>query len=201
MKMKELKLKIEGLAPILMHNPQTADPLNSYAKIIKTITSKRKKTDSDHALLSRIEWEASLYLENGEVVIPARCIDACLWSGAKKDKNGIKWQSGTYLDRDNYKLNYIGPKIKVKENGNIPNKELDKFYKKHIDRRFETVIKSKILRTRPIFYDWDFDIGINYNERIIEKREILQAAEKGGLECGLLDKRPRIGRFEIKEIK
>jgi hypothetical protein len=37
---KAYRVTIEGTAPIIMHNGQTADPLNQYAKAIKQISGK-----------------------------------------------------------------------------------------------------------------------------------------------------------------
>ena len=122
--MKEMKIKVIGTAPLLMHNPQTVDPLNRYDRALKEITSKRTKTDDDHHLIARIEWEAALYLKDGRVVIPERCINACFWSGAKKTKNGVKWQSGAMIAEEESQLDYEGPIIKVSGNGNVPNPEL-----------------------------------------------------------------------------
>ena len=41
---KVMLLTIIGTAPLVMHNGQTADPLNKYAKMLKAISGKRKKT-------------------------------------------------------------------------------------------------------------------------------------------------------------
>jgi hypothetical protein len=51
---KLLSLTIVGTAPLLMHNGQTADPLNKYAKMLKSVSGKRKKTEADHR-----KWPAS----------------------------------------------------------------------------------------------------------------------------------------------
>jgi hypothetical protein len=40
---KQLALTIIGTAPLVMHNGQTADPLNKYAKMLKGVSGKRKK--------------------------------------------------------------------------------------------------------------------------------------------------------------
>ncbi len=55
--MKEIIVAING--PILMmHNGRTKDPLDPYAKALKKLTGKRKKTDADYLEISRLEWEA-----------------------------------------------------------------------------------------------------------------------------------------------
>lgn len=57
-----MKLRLTGIAPLLMHDNKAANPLNPYAKAMKALTGKRKKTDDDLAEIARIEWEAGLYI-------------------------------------------------------------------------------------------------------------------------------------------
>jgi hypothetical protein len=45
--METITFKIRGESQLLMHNGQLADPLNPYTKAMKSLTSKRKKTDSE----------------------------------------------------------------------------------------------------------------------------------------------------------
>ena len=85
---KPLKFKITGVAPLLMHNGQTADPLNPHSRAIAEITSKRKKTEADHAEIARREWYAGLYLHGSQPCIPTEAIEAALVKGAMKEKQG-----------------------------------------------------------------------------------------------------------------
>ena len=87
--MLESSYRLIGVAPILMHNEALADPLNKWARLIKEISSKRKKTDADLLELSRREWRGGLYYDNNNGVhVPARCIEAMLRDAAKKTKMG-----------------------------------------------------------------------------------------------------------------
>ena len=61
-----LTFRIIGASPLLHHNGQLADPLNPHAKAMARVSSKRKKTEADHAELSDLEFMGSLYL-------PAAC--------------------------------------------------------------------------------------------------------------------------------
>ena len=156
--MNQVKLKICGITPLITHNNQTANPLNEYSKAIKSLTSKRKKTDADHQEIARIEWEAGLYLENGVVVMPARCIEATFLAAAKKSKDGKKWQSGAIIDEDFCEIKYNGPKVKVKENGHIPNKGLDKYSTKTCSpptssNRVPSIRCEEIILTSDPIYD------------------------------------------------
>jgi hypothetical protein len=71
MGLKQLEISIRGVSPLLMHNGQTADPLNTFSKQLKAVSGKRKKTEEDYAEMSRIEWHAALYVTRS--IDPRRC--------------------------------------------------------------------------------------------------------------------------------
>ena len=56
----ETTITIRGIAPLLMHNGQLANPLNPLAKEMKKVTSVRTKTDEHHLELQRLEFLAGL---------------------------------------------------------------------------------------------------------------------------------------------
>jgi len=62
---QEVKVRLEGLTPIMMHNGQLADPLNKFVKAAKPYSSKRGKTEEDYAVLAYIEWWGGLYTAPG----------------------------------------------------------------------------------------------------------------------------------------
>ena len=72
---KELKFRITGVAPLLFHNGQLADPINPHTRSIAELTSKRKKVEADHAEIARREFLGSLYLMDGEPCIPGEMIE------------------------------------------------------------------------------------------------------------------------------
>jgi hypothetical protein len=75
-----LTYKLTSSAPLIMHNGQTADPLNKWSKSLKQISSKRMKTDADYEEMARIEFMAGLYLGKDGPVVPANLIDALILS-------------------------------------------------------------------------------------------------------------------------
>lgn len=80
---KEEKFKVEGIAPLLMHNGQLADPLCRWTQEMKVITSKRKKTEDDFERLAQLEWMGGLYLDDkGAPAIPGELIEAMLIGAA-----------------------------------------------------------------------------------------------------------------------
>ena len=44
--MDSVKFRLEGVAPLIMHNSRGADPLNEYAKRLKEVTKKRAASDA-----------------------------------------------------------------------------------------------------------------------------------------------------------
>ena len=204
--MKELKIKLVGQSPLLTHNIRLANPLGEYSQAMKALTGKRNKTDADLKEIARLEWEGGLYLEDGNIVIPSRNINACFFEGAKKKKNGPKWRTGAVLSEEYYPMEYNGTKINVKMNGDLPNPELDKYYKNFNDQRMVRVGTGQILRTRPLFLGWSVRVSVMYDDTILDKRTLLQICEDAGYLVGLCEMRPgskgggTYGRFIVEEI-
>lgn len=60
-----------------------------------------------------------------------------------------------------------------------------------------TVMRSKILRTRPRFDQWVIEFNLRYNEEKIDIETIINAMEYAGLYVGLCDSRPKYGKFSV----
>ncbi|MBF0307555.1 MAG: hypothetical protein HQL41_18145, partial [Alphaproteobacteria bacterium] len=82
MSYQTLRFRIEGTAALLMHNGRLADPLNEYARILKSLASKRVKTDADFEKMAEVEWLGGLWTWNKEPCIPSAVIEAALVKGA-----------------------------------------------------------------------------------------------------------------------
>jgi hypothetical protein len=197
--MKENLVRLVGTVPIMMHNNQTVSPLNRYTQAIKPLTGKRKKTDEDTIEIARMEWEAGLYLNDGFVVVPGRCIDASFREGAKRSKEGRKWVQGAMVMDDYCVLDYKGKKNgKFKLNGDIPCDELDELFKTNSNMEPVKVGTSTILRTRPIFYDWSLECTVAFDEKIFDERAIVNIIQETGKYVGLIERRPRYGKFTVE---
>lgn len=184
---KTLKVKIVSVAPFIMHNGQTADPLNKFAKAMKEISGKRKKTEADFQELARVEYLAGLYMGENGPVIPSVMLEAIITKGAAKAKNGRLTEAGVIVER-NAELEYDGPRT--------PD-ELA------ADDRFRLVAavrigQQKVMRTRPIFREWSATIEIKYLDDIINERDLLSALRAAGTYVGVGDWRPRNGRFALE---
>jgi len=187
---QQLKFRVRGVCPLLMHNGQLADPLNKFAKAMKKISGKRGKTDEDFAELARIEFLGSLYTDKtGKPVLPGELIEATIVKGAKQKKKGPKAKAGIIVD-GNAPLIYSGPKTAeqlVKD---------DSF-------RLATPVKvqqSRVVRTRPKFDEWECEFTVHYLPDQVDTDDLKDWLEVAGRVCGFGDWRPRYGRFEVVEV-
>ena len=200
--MEQIKFKLVGETPLLIHNNRLANPLDKYSQEMSKRSGKRKKTIDDIWELARIEWEGGLYLHNGEVKIPMRCINKCFERGATKQKNGMFWKSGCCIMDEYCPLNYSGGKISVKMNGDVPNPELDKHFKKYMYQAMVRVGQATLLRTRPIFNDWSLETTIAFDGSVINRETLIQAAQDAGHLVGLcewrMEKGGQFGRFAVE---
>jgi len=187
--LERLSFRIVGVAPLLMHNGRLADPLDDIVRQIKEVTGKRHKTDADHEEVARLEWLGSLYLHEGKPCIPADVLEAALigkGGAARKQKMGKQAAAGLMVF-DNFPLEYEGPRD--------PHEmwKLPKF-------RFRCRVKvgqASVMRTRPIFREWATNVTAMYNPDIINADDVKLWMEIAGAEVGIMDWRPKYGRFEV----
>ncbi len=188
---KYLLVEIKGVSPLLMHNPQTADPRNQYAREMRSITDKKKnKTDEDLERLSDLEWEAGLYLnDKQQPIIPGEMIEAMMIAAGKKKSQGPKFKAGMMCD-GSWPVTYTGPK-------NIAKLKKDTNFRLSV---FAVISRSRILRTRPMFRDWSVEFVLSYLPEVLDET-IIRHALKDCLLLGLGDWRPKYGRFVVTKIE
>lgn len=188
---EKLTFKIRGVAPLLMHNGQLADPGNQWARAMKEISSKRAKTTADYEEMARLEWFGSLYLHEGEPCIPGYVLEATLigrGGAARKQKMGKQAAAGLYVT-DNFLLEYDGP--------HDPEElwKLEEF-------RYQVLVRvqtSRVLRTRPIFHKWAATVSFEVEPDLVNVADAKLWMAIAGRESGLMDWRPKFGRFEVIE--
>ena len=186
--MKTATFQIKGVRPLLMHNGDLASPLNAYARSLKGLTSKRKKTDADLMEIAKAEWLGGLYPQGGRpfIVLPGKMIRKTLIEGGRKDKVGKQVESGIVPPAD-VTLVHEGPK------------DPEEMWTSGEFTSLETVgvNRNKTVRCRPIFKAWSATIVVDYLEDLIDERQLRQALARAGREIGLGDWRPLFGLFEI----
>jgi hypothetical protein len=193
---KRFRITIAG-NKLLMHNGQLADPLNTYTKQLKEMTSKRKKSDDDHEKIAEIEFQGGLYFDDGAgPFIPADALDAVITKGATKKRLGTVVQACVRTAED------INP-LQYETFGAKGARTRDGLWKepRFRDRRGCGVQKSRVIRTRPKFTNWSVTFEIDVVPSELNAKDIKQAIIDAGVYVGLCDFRPRFGLFTLKEFE
>jgi len=186
---KELGFRIKGISPLFMHNPQTADSLNVFAKEMKKLNKLRNRTDEQEMQLRRIDWEAGIYYDDkAGPYIPGVNVMAMIVAGAKKFRKGTAVLQGLQVMTEINPLKYEGPRT-------IEGLWSDKRF---VDSRLVKLQgKSSLIRTRPIFRDWECAFSVFFDDEILDPEEVRRAVEIGGRFSGICDYRPMFGRFKV----
>jgi hypothetical protein len=192
--MQTIKVKWTGIRPMIMHNGILADPTNDYTRKIKAITDKgsKKMTEADHETRNRLEWEGSLYwTEKLGLYVPSDNIERCVQLGAQKSRLGKDVQAVCFCQEEEIQVVYAGPK------------EKDKLYAsdRFQIRRGVRVQKSRIIRVRPMIpTGWSVTFTLEYDESVVDRKDVLKAMIDAGALIGLGDWRPKFGRFTVAEM-
>lgn len=186
---KEKEYQLKSVCPILLHNGQTADQTNKFAKALKLISKKRVKTDADFEEMARIEFMAGLYMDKNGPVLPAENLTAMLIKAAKKRREGPAATSGMFV-LEHARLEYEGPR------------EADSLWADEQYRHVALVVvqRNRIARTRPIFHEWQAVVKVTYEDELVNESQLDEWFEIAGSQIGIGDWRPRFGRFIVEPL-
>ena len=190
-----VQIRFQGVSPLLCHNGQTADPRNTYAKAMKAVSSKRKKTDADYDEMARLEWLAGLYRTNDDLVIPDYVIESTMIGGAKKSKRGPQAKCGLFFT-EHASLQFAG------KPETITDETLAEMFASG-DFTHTIGVKvgmAKVMRTRPFFRHWSLSATAQYDPDVLNLRDVEEIATDAGKLVGLGDWRPKHGRFEAEVV-
>lgn len=186
--MEQLKLKIVGTSPLMMHSDRLANPLLPETKAHKTLTSKRKKVDEDHLMIARSEFISGCYWhEDVGFYIPGANLDATFVGGAKLSKLGVRWKQAALVLEQRVKLLHDGP--------STPERLWEDT--RYVDVRGVRVGQAKVMRYRPVFLKWAAELTLALNTDVLNVEEARKAIDDGGKLIGTCEYRPRFGRFEV----
>ena len=183
----------KGTRPLLMSNPQAASPMNFWAKEMKKISGKRKKTDDDYKELARLGFESALYIDD-EIgpYLPAANLLASIIEGAKINRLGKAVERGVVACDFMLPLIYKGPRT-VEELWNDGESEF-------VDIRSVNVSRQKVDRCRPIFREWTVEAEYMVDPKIMDFETFRDICVLAGQMAGVGDYRKLYGRFEV-EVK
>ena len=175
---------------LIVHNGLLADREYEWARRLAEVTSKRKKTDEDHAAVAFLEWNGSLYFDDEMgPYLPGDNVRRCLLDAARLSKEGKNVERGVLNVSRKNRLNYDGPRTR------------ESLWDDHRfqHRAIVKVGQSKIVRTRPKFVRWSATVTVDFDSSVIEGRDITRIANVGGRAIGLCDGRPFYGgRFDVE---
>lgn len=196
---KAFKARIVGVRPLIVHNVQLADPLNTYTRRIGELTAmnaKAKKQEDVQLKLARIEFEGSMYLdENRRQVMPCDNLLRAIRDGGAEQRNGKKLEAVVNIVEDMVPIQYDGPTdIDDLFNAEGPLGHIYRFRKQAKPRG-----QGVVMRTRPRFPKWalSFTVELVLGAGIGEKN-VKDAIEFAGRLKGLGDWRPRYGLFVLE---
>lgn len=185
-------LTMTGTAPLIMHNVQTADPLNYWSKEIAKLTAKRRnKTDADEAEIGRLKFAAGLYYDpEAGPFLPAANIFRCLIEAGAMTREGKKIERGVIFLSDRAPLEYAGPR------------DIDGLWgdgtTKFVDRRVVAVQRQRVVATRPIFPEWGATFEVEVDPEVINPDSFMDIAAKAGRSVGVGDYRRFYGKFKAE---
>lgn len=174
-----------------MHNGRLAAQDDPYARKMKEISSNRKKTDADYEEMARLEFLGGLYLnENDEPCIPGYVFEATIigrGGAARKERMGKESAAAFWVQEDTPLL-YDGPRK--------PEELWED--KRFVSKALVNIQKNKVTRTRPIFKNWSADITVEFDPSLLNEEDVRRWIEVAGQQVGLMDWRPRYGRFSVE---
>lgn len=199
---KQYKISITGITPLIMHNDIGCNPLDPLTKQRKEISCIRKKTDEHYVMLARLEWEQALYYsEEIGMYLPSRCIMASIKNAAKKFKQGRDTKAITIIDA-------LGSSLKGFEKMNpdklweIKNKNGSQ---KHTHCCSVVVQRARIMRTLPLFPEWKTTFNLLLDTEILNPENLSRILKTAGFEYGVGEMRPQLGwgfgKFNIESIE
>ena len=183
---ERLKLRLVGVAPLLMHAGRLADPLDPFAKALARLTSKRLKTPADFEEIARIEWMGGLWLHEGAPCVPAEALESALVKAGKTRRAGTLLRAAVTVT-ESMRLEHDGPV-------ELATLWDDEAYRHRCGVR---IGGKTTIRTRPRFDRWAATATLMFEPSIVDASTLIDVARYAGDLVGLGDWRPRFGRFSV----
>lgn len=190
-------LRAESQSALIMHSERLVDPLDSFVQAISELSKKTKKTLEDHAEIARREFLGGLYTapaiewplngtKNVHPVVPAWNVLRCLQDGGKRMKKGADVLRGVFPLAEYATLEYEGPTdpVELWQDGSFAL------------RKTVGVQRSRVMRTRPIFQAWKFELPVEVDKNIFDDHGLKIIWREAGIYAGIGEMRPVYGRFE-----
>lgn len=179
---------IMGTCPLLVNNPQTANPLGEMTKKIKELTGIQKRSDAENMELQRVKWMGAIYYDPKiGPYLPSICVWRSIHDAAKITKQGKQVERGLQIMETRLPIEYDGPRDPAKMLA-----EGDRF----MDVRDANASGKKIMAVRPIFNEWMLTFTAMVQPDILNPRDFEGFVVKAGKLIGVGTYRRLFGRFD-----
>ncbi len=184
--MTTYQIKLRGIADMLHHNGEMANPLSATSRAMKDVSKKRMKTDADFEHLANLEFQGGIYIDtSGKITVPARLLDSCIHEGAKNSKEGKQCLTGLFVNEETINFTFDGPTT-VDARMNDPACRLVVGVR---------VGQARIMRCRPLFKNWKLEFTVTLADPVAGRDHLSRWLHAAGQLKGIGDWRPRYGRF------
>lgn len=169
----KIEFVLRGTSPLLCHNPQMVDQECEFAREIKAISGKRKKTEEDFKRMEWLEWYGGIYTGtvNGRACVtqPSSKVRKCLINAARITKQGKQIERAVIMTQLNVALIYDGSEAVTDLAAELDRLQTSSAF----NSRLSVGIGGKrVMRVRPQFPQWGLivqaefvtDAGLNFPE-------------------------------------
>lgn len=198
-----IDITITGTSPLITHNERLANPLHPITQVLAKAVKEKKQKGADPVKaaekMARLEHEGGGYLDaEGKLVMPAKCLRACILSAAKMRREG-KTLGALRFTRLAYPLD-------ISKTANGPMLDLrgaDALWDAGMyDQRMVKVGQARVLRTRPSFDYWRCAFTVEFDEGTLETEAVIDHVKRAGTSLGLCDGRNiGFGRFIVSDAR
>ena len=191
-------IAIKGESPLLMSNAVTGLDTRSPDNIEKSELTRKKssnRTAVEDARIRELETKIGLWLDDeGSPTIPPKAFRTLLEKSARKLKQGGDVREGCVVEET---LDFTYDTEKTGET-------ISEIMKKGQFVTDVVVNNSRVLKARPIFYDWSAKFKIDVDDQLIDKAKLTSWLDIGGRRLGIGSWRPEksgiFGRFSTVSI-
>ena len=200
--MQKYAVKLTGETPLLQHNIniEWQDAMKAWLKI----PANKQSSVAGDDRTPGFKWLGNLYVDGGNVVIPADNLMTMLREGGGKCPTGKRQetfkrhtQSGLLVNEIGWPLLINGGTIPwapfeamIENNNYVEHEELAKSYGFELFAKRAKIGTAKHVRVRPRFRDWSAVGTITVFEELITTEALQNILTHAGTYCGLGDWRP-----------
>lgn len=209
--MRDITIKVVGRTELLMHSSRLVNPMDAATKELAAAHAeyKRSKTDEAFFEMAKAEFFGSIYHDssevNGRVIGPYWSSDSfqsCLKNaGAKIVKKGRTTYKNFVAAALLPGLSDVNPLVYRSFTSRPAPRDLEGLWAdpNYRDMRPVRVGSSQVIRTRPKFAGWAFEVPFQLDTEVLDLEDLKRILVIAGQVVGLGDWRPekggRRGRF------